>query len=86
MLSTRMAIWTAPLTPSRLSNGKPYLEINDADHTDYKEVTLTSNTKFLVHNMDGTYSAYTGYKNVPSLIAHYAEVVFDSDHAERAGC
>ena len=61
-------------------NGKPYLEINDADHTDYKEVTLTSNTKFLVHNMDGTYSAYTGYKNVPSLIAHYAEVVFDSDH------
>lgn len=61
-------------------NGKPYLEINDADHTDYKDVTLTSNTKFLVHNMDGTYSAYTGYKNVPSLIAHYAEVVFDSDH------
>lgn len=61
-------------------NGKPYLEINDADHTDYKKVTLTSNTKFLVHNMDGTYSAYTGYKNVPSLIAHYAEVVFDSDH------
>lgn len=64
----------------KTSNGKPYLEINDADHTDYKEVTLTSNTKFLVHNMDGTYSAYTGYKNVPSLIAHYAEVVFDSDH------
>lgn len=64
-------------------NGKPYLEINDADHTDYKEVTLTSNTKFLVHNMDGTYSAYTGYKNVPSLIAHYAEVVFDSDYADK---
>ena len=64
----------------KTSNGKPYLEINDADNTDYKKVTLTSNTKFLVHNMDGTYSAYTGYKNVPSLIAHYAEVVFDSDH------
>ena len=64
-------------------NGKPYLEINDADHTDYKEVTLTSDTKFLVHNMDGTYSAYTGYKNVPSLIAHYAEVVFDSDYADK---
>ena len=64
-------------------NGKPYLEINDADHTDYKDVTLTSNTKFLVHNMDGTYSAYTGYKNVPSLIAHYAEVVFDSDYADK---
>ena len=30
--------------------------------------------------MDGTYSAYTGYKNVPSLIAHYAEVVFDADY------
>ena len=67
----------------KTSNGKPYLEINDADHTDYKEVTLTSNTKFLVHNMDGTYSAYTGYKNVPSLIAHYAEVVFDSDYADK---
>ena len=42
----------------------------DAD----KSISLTSDTKFLVHNMDGTYSAYTGYKNVPSLIAHYAEV------------
>ena len=43
----------------------------------------TSNTKFLVHNMDGTYAAYTGYKNVPSMIAHYAEVVFDSDYADK---
>ena len=51
----------------------------DAD----KSISLTSNTKFLVHNMDGTYSAYTGYKNVPSLIAHYAEVVFDSDYADK---
>lgn len=73
-------------------NGKPYLTMNidiaagkygyedGQSLDDYKEISLTANTKFLVHNMDGTYSAYTGYKNVPSLIAHYAEVVFDSDH------
>lgn len=61
-------------------NGKPVLEVTVNDET--TEFTLTSNTQFLVHNMDGTYSAYTGYKNVPSLIAHYAEVVFDSDYDE----
>ena len=64
-------------------NGKPYLEIKEGDADADKSISLTSNTKFLVHNMDGTYSAYTGYKNVPSLIAHYAEVVFDSDYADK---
>ena len=64
-------------------NGKPYLEIKEGDADADKSFSLTSNTKFLVHNMDGTYSAYTGYKNVPSLIAHYAEVVFDSDYADK---
>lgn len=64
-------------------NGKPYLEIKEDDADADKSISLTSNTKFLVHNMDGTYSAYTGYKNVPSLIAHYAEVVFDSDYADK---
>lgn len=63
--------------------GKPYLEIKEGDADADKSISLTSNTKFLVHNMDGTYSAYTGYKNVPSLIAHYAEVVFDSDYADK---
>ena len=63
--------------------GKPYLEIKEGDMDADKSISLTSNTKFLVHNMDGTYSAYTGYKNVPSLIAHYAEVVFDSDYADK---
>ena len=63
--------------------GKPYLEIKEGDMDADKSISLTSDTKFLVHNMDGTYSAYTGYKNVPSLIAHYAEVVFDSDYADK---
>ena len=67
----------------KVSNKKPYLEINDGSHDDYTEITLTSSTKFLVHKMDGTYVAYTGYKNVPSMIAHYAEVVFDSDYADK---
>lgn len=64
-------------------NGKPYLEIKEGDADADKSISLTSNTKFLVHNMDGTYVAYTGYKNVPSMIAHYAEVVFDSDYADK---
>ena len=73
----------------KVVNGKPYLEITDdgqysnasitPDEND-KDIALSSKTRFLVHNMDGTYSAYTGYKNVPSLIAHYAEVVFDADY------
>lgn len=67
----------------KVSNKKPYLEINDGSHNDFTEITLTSSTKFLVHKMDGTYVAYTGYKNVPSMIAHYAEVVFDSDYADK---
>lgn len=67
----------------KVSNKKPYLEIKDGSHDDFTEITLTSSTKFLVHKMDGTYVAYTGYKNVPSMIAHYAEVVFDSDYADK---
>ena len=73
----------------KVGSGKPYLEITDdgqysnasitPDKND-KDIALSSKTRFLVHNMDGTYSAYTGYKNVPSLIAHYAEVVFDADY------
>ena len=69
----------------KVVNGKPYLTINDDVHNDYDldeddtSVTLTSNTKFLVHKMDGTYASYTGFKNVPSMIAHYAEVVFVED-------
>ena len=73
----------------KVVNGKPYLEITDdgqysnasitPDKND-KDIALSSKTRFLVHNMDGTYSAYTGYKSVPSLIAHYAEVVFDADY------
>ncbi len=64
----------------KVVNGKPYLEITDTNYTGQKDaVILTSNTKFLVHKMDGTYASYTGYKNVPSMIAHYAEVVFTDE-------
>lgn len=70
-----------------VTNGKPYLTLNDSITTDGDaegtEIVLTSNTKFLVHKMDGTYVAYTGYKNVPSMIAHYAEVVYDSDYKDQ---
>ena len=62
----------------KVGNGKPYLEITEKGQPG-KNIALDSKTRFLVHNMDGTYSAYTGYENVPSLIAHYAEVVFDAD-------
>ena len=65
-------------TPIKVVNGKPYLDVDGE-----KNITLTSSTKFLVHKMDGTYVAYTGYKNVPSMIAHYAEVVYDADHVDQ---
>ena len=57
-------------------NGKPYLT---DEHGDEMEYILTSKTQFLVHKMDGTYESYTGYKNVPSMIAHYAEIVVSSN-------
>ncbi len=64
----------------KVVSGKPYLEITDDDNDGAKDVVLlTSNTKFLVHKMDGTYASFTGYKNVPSMIAHYAEVVFTNE-------
>ena len=65
-------------TSIKVVNGKPYLDVDGE-----KNITLTSSTKFLVHKMDGTYVAYTGYKNVPSMIAHYAEVVYDADHVDQ---
>ena len=57
-------------------NGKPYMKDEDGDDLGY---VLTSKTQFLVHKMDGTYASYTGYKNVPSMIAHYAEIVVSED-------
>ena len=66
----------------KVVSGKPYLEITDDDKSlenAKDKVILTSNTKFLVHKMDGTYASFTGYKNVPSMIAHYAEVVFTNE-------
>ncbi len=66
-------------TEIKLSNKKATMTITDnAGNT--AKVSLTSETQFLVHNMDGTYDEYTGYKNVPSLLAHYVEYVMDSDN------
>ena len=57
-------------------NGKPYLTDESDNEMSY---ILTSKTQFLVRKMDGTYASYTGYKNVPSMIAHYAEIVVSSN-------
>ena len=65
----------------KVKNNDPTLYIDDKTNANEdKYITLTSNTQFLVHNMDGTYSAYTGYKSAPSMIAHYVEYVMDSDN------
>ena len=71
-------------------SGKAYIEFNGTyGATIYgktgtsvtaKKVSLTDDTQFLVHNMDGTYDEYTGYKNVPAMIAHYVEFVMDDDN------
>ena len=71
----------------KVTKGTPYLKYtNSADTTEEKnwdkDIVLTSKTQFLVHQMDGTYASYTGYKNVPSMLAHYAEVVFDADYKD----
>lgn len=63
----------------KLSNKKAYMTIKEKNQ-DAFYVTLTSDTQFLVHNMDGTYDEYTGYKNVPSMIGHYVEYVMDDDN------
>ena len=65
-------------TEIKVSNKTPYMALINGDKE--TKVALTSDTQFLVHNMDGTYSAYTGFKNVPSLLAHYAEYVMDDDN------
>ena len=60
-------------------NGKPYLKNGHGKDAADLGYVLTSKTQFLVHKMDGTYVSYTGYKNVPSMIAHYAEIVVSED-------
>ena len=64
----------------KVVKGTPYLEIINNGGAADKSIVLTSKTQFLVHKMDGTYATYTGYKNVDSMIAHYAEVVYDEDY------
>lgn len=66
----------------KVTKNTPYLtyKVQNVDGGEQKDIVLTSKTKFLVHQMDGTYASYTGYKNVPSMVAHYAEVVYDSDY------
>lgn len=68
----------------KVSKGTPYLtyDVQNVDGGEKKDIVLTSKTKFLVHQMDGTYASYTGYKNVPSMIAHYAEYVLDNDYQD----
>ena len=69
----------------KVTKNTPYLtySVQNVDGGVKKDdIVLTSKTKFLVHQMDGTYASYTGYKNVPSMIAHYAEVVYDSDYKD----
>ena len=71
----------------KVTNGTPSLKYTDdaanKEEEDWEnDIVLTSKTQFLVHQMDGTYASYTGYKNVPSMIAHYAEVVFDADYKD----
>ena len=66
-------------------NGKAYMELAGTNSqtvltTTKAKIALTSETQILVHNMDGTYSEYTGYKNVPAMIAHYVEWVMDDDN------
>ena len=62
-----------------VTNSKPYLKNGHGKDAADLGYVLTSKTQFLVHKMDGTYVSYTGYKNVPSMIAHYAEIVVSED-------
>lgn len=67
----------------KVSKGTPYLTYKTpADSKEQKDIVLTAKTQFLVHQMDGSYVSYTGYKNVPSMIAHYAEYVLDNDYQD----
>ena len=65
----------------KVTKDQPYIEGEQADGTyeQLKGLRMTSDTKILVHKMDGTYASYEGYKNVDSLIAHYGEYVLSDD-------
>ena len=68
----------------RVTNGKPYIEFQNAKNAEFTQIQpairLTSETKILVHKMDGTYASFEGYRNVESLIAHGCQYVLDSDN------
>ena len=65
----------------KITNKKPYIEgeTGNGVYDELEDLRMTSDTKILVHKMDGTYASYTGYKNVDSLIAHHAEYVLSDD-------
>ena len=67
----------------RVTNGKPYIEFQNAKNAEFTQIQpairLTSETKILVHKMDGTYVSFDGYRNVESLIAHGCQYVMDDD-------
>lgn len=65
----------------KITKDQPYIEGEQTGGT-YKQIDglrMTSETKILVHKMDGTYASYEGYKNVDSLIAHGGEYVMSDD-------
>ena len=66
----------------KVTKDQPYIEgqaVVDGEYEQLKGLRMTSDTKILVHKMDGTYASYEGYKNVDSLIAHKGEYILSDD-------
>lgn len=60
----------------KVVKGKPALYTSGSNR---KIVATNANTEYLVHVGEGKYEAFTGYKNVKSLVADHAEYVENDD-------
>ena len=47
-------------------------------------VNISESTKFLCKNIDGTYSTYTGYTELPALTAKYVDFVYEAGNTYAA--
>ena len=54
------------------------LGTNVTEHDGNYVINFSESTKFLCKNIDGTYSTYTGYTELPALTAAYVDYVYEA--------
>ena len=61
-----------------------HLKYYDAETGINEEIQLTEQTQFVLRDVNGNYTALTGYKALKALTAAYAEVIYDDVEATEA--